>query len=884
MNDSVTRTLAAAKPVTWPGRLGEMAERIRAHDWAATPLGPIETWPHSLRTVVDLMLDASQPAYIAWGPDHTLLYNDALIPVLGAKHPGAIGQPFSDVWAEIWDEFRPVVAATMAGEAQHFVDRPVALTGRSDRPMRWFTFSWTPLRNETGAFTGFYCAATETTEKVATTEALRESKEAALRESEARYRTLFESIDEGFCIIEVLFDQGKPVDYRFLEVNPAFAAQTGLHDVVGKTITSLNPDHEAFWFEIYGNVARTGEPIRFDNAVEALGRWYEVYAFRVGNPSQNRVAVLFKDVRERRMAEEALRRSEARHSAALAIARLGSFEWNLTTNKVVLDERSREIFGFGPADGHDAQEVFDRIDQDQFPRVRAEAKASADSLSRLETEYDIRRHDGTVRTIVSISDALPGPDGKAERLVGVFDDITERKRTEAALRESEARLSQVQQAARIGSFEFDRISGTATASPEYLRLYGLPEDRSRAFGYEDWLALVHPEDRLWVEAETRAAVDDPARSQLDYDFRIIRADTGETRWIAARTRLLRDAEGRFIRSLGAQWDVTDENKAAAALRESEARFRHMADSAPALIWMTDETGRIVFANMHYDHVFGRPAAEMLEDGWRDIVHPDDLPEFESAFMEAFAARRPFRREVRVYDRDGAVRWLRCEGVPRLDDTGHFLGFTGCNVDITEAKVAEERRDLLINELNHRVKNTLATVQSIARQTLRNAATAADAQEAIESRLLALSRAHDVLTRENWEGADLYEIVRQAVAPYSSRGEDRLHVSGLKVRLPPRTALSLAMMLQELATNAVKYGALSNATGEIRIAWETEPDEPAPRLHLRWEESGGPPVQTPTRRGFGTRLIERSLAQDLGGDVHIAFAPAGLVCIVAAPLG
>ena len=222
-------------------------------------------------------------------------------------------------------------------------------------------------------------------------------------------------------------------------------------------------------------------------------------------------------------------------------------------------------------------------------------------------------------------------------------------------------------------------------------------------------------------------------------------------------------------------------------------------------------------------------------------------------------------------------------MPRLDDSHRFLGYTGCNIDISDAKVAEEHQRLLINELNHRVKNTMATVQSIASQTLRNTDTAAQAKEAIEGRLIALSRAHDVLTRENWEGADLYEIVDQAVAPYSSRGEDRLHLRGSKVRLQPRTALSLAMMLQELATNAVKYGALSNATGEIRITWEVVRGAPS-HLHLRWEESGGPAVQPPTRRGFGTRLIERSLAQDLGGNVDIAFAATGLVCTVDAPLG
>jgi two-component sensor histidine kinase len=218
-----------------------------------------------------------------------------------------------------------------------------------------------------------------------------------------------------------------------------------------------------------------------------------------------------------------------------------------------------------------------------------------------------------------------------------------------------------------------------------------------------------------------------------------------------------------------------------------------------------------------------------------------------------------------------------------DAAGRVLGVSVIFRDITERKRWEEHQQLLINELNHRVKNTLATVQSIASQTLRNTGTAAEAKEAIEGRLIALSRAHDVLTREHWEGADLYEIVEQAVAPYSNRSEDRLHLSGPRARVSPRMALALAMALQELATNAVKYGALSTATGAIRITWEVDGTAPAAGLHLRWEETGGPPVQTPVRRGFGTRLIERSLAQDLNGDVRIEFAPTGVICTVHAPI-
>ncbi len=181
-----------------------------------------------------------------------------------------------------------------------------------------------------------------------------------------------------------------------------------------------------------------------------------------------------------------------------------------------------------------------------------------------------------------------------------------------------------------------------------------------------------------------------------------------------------------------------------------------------------------------------------------------------------------------------------------------------------------------------MKNTLATVQSIASQTLRNACNMQEAKEALESRLFALSRAHDVLTRENWDAANLHEIVSQAVEPYRSYGS-RIQFAGPTVRIPPRMALALAMAFQELATNAVKYGALYNEHGQVGIRWVIDNKSEPPCLKLRWEETGGLLVKTPERLGFGTRLIERSLAHDLNGTAEIRFAPSGVVCEIAAPL-
>ena len=276
----------------------------------------------------------------------------------------------------------------------------------------------------------------------------------------------------------------------------------------------------------------------------------------------------------------------------------------------------------------------------------------------------------------------------------------------------------------------------------------------------------------------------------------------------------------------------------------------------------------------------RPDAEL---NWI-AHHPDGRPLARSEFPGARALRGETVQGVEFqHCRAGGSQWYRVSGIPVRDAAGRVSGALLAIVDIDQEKRAAEHHKLLINELNHRVKNTLTTVQSISGHTLRNASTTTEAREAVESRLFALSRAHDVLTRENWEGASLTEVVAQAIEPYRSSGEDRLHAAGPDVRLTPRTALALAMALQELATNAVKYGALSNSEGSVHITWTVHDGGQLPRLDLRWAERDGPPVKPPQRRGFGSRLIERSLAQDLEGMVKIEFAPQGVQCIVAAPI-
>ncbi|WP_298721139.1 HWE histidine kinase domain-containing protein [uncultured Ferrovibrio sp.] len=214
--------------------------------------------------------------------------------------------------------------------------------------------------------------------------------------------------------------------------------------------------------------------------------------------------------------------------------------------------------------------------------------------------------------------------------------------------------------------------------------------------------------------------------------------------------------------------------------------------------------------------------------------------------------------------------------PITGSDGSVSGIFVAGVDITDRILAQEQQRLLMDELNHRVKNTLATVQAIVTQTLRSGVSPEQFAETFQARLMALSRTHNALTRGQWQGAELREILREEVRPY---GESRIELRGPPVRLPPRAALSLGMIFHELAVNAAKYGALSTAQGRLKVTWQDEfPSDGNVRLNIEWREENGPPVaQPPQRKGFGSRLIERSITGELNGELSMEYGESGLVC-------
>jgi len=293
---------------------------------------------------------------------------------------------------------------------------------------------------------------------------------------------------------------------------------------------------------------------------------------------------------------------------------------------------------------------------------------------------------------------------------------------------------------------------------------------------------------------------------------------------------------------------------------------------------------LIFANDSFLSLAGYDREELLGQSFDFLIGRPADPEALAQVEAAFAGSSESEFEICCRRKDGSMFWAAAFISPILDKSGDVVQHFASFVDLSEHKQEEDRLRFLLAELNHRTQNTLATVQAIAVQTLRGAASK-EVVDAFEGRILALSKAHSLLGRKHWETVSLRDVIDQILQPFGlkDRRVARFSVEGHDVRLQPKAALSLAMLFHELATNAAKHGALSNgAGGKIEVAWQAEPTPQGDRMRLRWQESGGPPV-TLGRKGFGSRLIERGLAQDLDGEVRLDYAPGGVVCQVVMPV-
>jgi len=325
-------------------------------------------------------------------------------------------------------------------------------------------------------------------------------------------------------------------------------------------------------------------------------------------------------------------------------------------------------------------------------------------------------------------------------------------------------------------------------------------------------------------------------------------------------------------------DVTARKLLEDTMKESERRLAAIINQATAGVAETDLDGRFTLVNPLFCHITGRTKNELYGMRMQDITHPDDLTHNEILFKQLVAEGERFELEKRYVRPDGSSIWVHTSDSPIINAYGRVQRVLAVVLEITEHKRAEAHRELLLHELSHRVKNTLATVQSIAAQSARGATTVDGYRNAFMSRLMALSGTHNLLQTSDWHGALLRDVVQTELAPYRT-DVARWTIKGADVLLEPNTALAFGMAVHELTTNAAKYGALSNGEGKVDISWTAPPHENGRALRFEWRESGGPRVKETRHKGFGTRLITEGLPLQLDGKIQLDFNPAGVKCSI-----
>ncbi|WP_379922351.1 PAS domain-containing protein [Erythrobacter sp. R86502] len=568
------------------------------------------------------------------------------------------------------------------------------------------------------------------------------------READARYKVLFDTIDQGFCIIDVIFDDDdNGVDYRFVEANTAFVKHTGLTDPVGKSMRSMQPDIEDKWSSAYGRVAMGQGAIRFENESPAMGRWFDVFAFPIGDQMPFQVGILFEDIGTRKTMEIALRHSESRlHSLIEASS---DIIFRMNANGTIMDPvGGKGLLGNVGESGNWIEEFVPANDRPHVVAALAQAIATREPFR---VEHRIRTESGAVRWLSSRAVPVLNDDGEIAEWFGMATDITALRKVGQQLSHGAQMLRVASELGKVGLWDWNVETGELTWSDEHFRMEGY-EPGEIVPTYDIWLERLHPDDRTATNLKIQQAMQDGCEYLNEY--RVCHPD-GDTRWLSARGRFLYDEQGRAVRMLGAIIDTTQR-----------------------------------------------------------------------------------RRE-------------------------------------------EEWQRLLVAELQHRVRNLIGMVRSVARLSAPSHRSVNDYVDHLIGRLQAMGRTQSTLTRSPGRDVDLVELVREELLVHAAQPE-QYHIEGPPIALSPHAAEIVTLAIHELATNSIKYGALGD-TGYIRIVWTTYEKNNKPWITLRWQETAPHHKTKFNRKGFGRRLIEERVPYELQGEGRFDIHDTGVLAQLEFPL-
>jgi PAS domain S-box-containing protein len=591
------------------------------------------------------------------------------------------------------------------------------------------------------------------------------------------------------------------------------------------------------------------------------------------------------DLTERKEAEAALAERDTVLTLASKVARVGSYALDCHTGIVRLSPGCAALYnlpeGTTEVSSDDCRANVHPQDLPGLDLLFAEA--CREQQRELVAQFRIMRAgDGEVRWIETRNLISYGA-GRPSRIVGIGIDVTERKQVEADLKESESRLADALAAGQVIAFEWDTVACRSQRSANAAHILGY-DDADGVDGLPccDFFSQVHPDDRQCFKARIRALRPDHPSYALSFRFR---SPDGRQLWLEETAKGEFDAAGRLLRIKGLTRDITDRKKAEQALDERNMQLSLASKAALVGSFTLDfETEEVQFSE-GYAAIHGLPegTGHTTRSIWKAGVHPEDLQRVEELRNRALREQRgEYATEYRITRSTGEVRWIegRCFASYRSD--GRPERIVGVNIDVTGRKRAEEHQRMLVAELDHRVKNALATVSAVASRTQDANLSGADFAAALAGRIRSMAATHELLSCRQWKGVSIRELVRRELAPYMTGSNTDL--DGPELTLGPEAAQAVSMALHELTTNAAKHGALSAEGGRVSVRWGRSLTRSADaRVRIEWRETAGPAVRPPKRSGYGMEVIRDLIPYELDGAVDLAFTPGGVRCDIDIPV-
>ncbi len=454
----------------------------------------------------------------------------------------------------------------------------------------------------------------------------------------------------------------------------------------------------------------------------------------------------------------------------------------------------------------------------------------------------------------------------------------QRDKFERALVSSGNLLQASVEIAQIAPYEWDPCTDEVKADRRFNTLWGLSPDAKA--NSSSLIALVDAKGRHLIRTKIAAALNPAGDGLFFAEFRLSRQADGIERWLTCRSRTV-FSDGKAVSVIGAIRDISSRKNYEARILTREKEFRDLADAMPQLVWTADADGQLTYYNKRREDYHCRDAQGME---WQHLIHPDDVIRTQDAWDHAKKTGETYAVEHRLMRADGTYSWHLSRAVSVKEDDVHSVKWYGTATDIDENKRREEHVSVLMSEIAHRSKNLIAVIQAVARQTSRSSTNISEFNEKFSARLQSLAGSQDLLIAKDGTGVDLADLVHLQLGHFAGLIGTRIAVSGPTMRLEATAAQSIGMALHELATNAAKYGALANERGRIDLLWGIENAEDGAKLSITWRETGGPAVVPPQRSGLGTMVIQRLVADRIGGLAELEFLPEGVIWRCKADIG